>query len=104
MFFNNGDIREGFAIDEHYVGPACNRPAPLFRVGVDCHEGYMVLVRAGDEEHPKAIWLVKELSSSNFVRTSPNFHQIEVEYCRPSTKDQNVLHTYLGRNTKKNFK
>ena len=38
-------------------------------------------------EHPNPIWLVKTLSSPNFVRTSPNFCQIEVEYCRRSTKD-----------------
>ena len=54
-------------MDEHYVGSAHNRPALSFRVGVDCHEGFMVLVRAGDEERPKPIWLVKKLSSSNFV-------------------------------------
>jgi len=104
MFFDNGDIREEFAADDHYVGPARNRPAPSFRVAVDCYEGYMILVRPEDEEHPKPIWLVKALSSPNFVPTSPNFHQIEVEYCRPSTKDQNVLRTYLGWDTKKNFK
>jgi hypothetical protein len=47
---------------------------------------------------------VKTLSSPNFVPTSPNFRQIEVEYCRPSTKDQNVLWTYLGWDTKNGFK
>ena len=56
----------------------------------------MVLVQAGDEEHPKLIWLMEALSTSNFVRTNSNFRQIEMEYCRPSTKDQNVLRTYLG--------
>ena len=104
MFFSNGDVREEFAVDEHYVGTARNRPAPSFRVGVDCHEGCMVLVQAGDEEHPKPIWLVKTLTSPNFVRTSLNFRQIEVEYYRPNTKDQNVLCTYLGWDTKKGFK
>ena len=73
------------AMDEHYVGPARHRSAPLFRVGIDCHKGYMILVRAEDEEHPKPIWSVKALSSPNFVWTSPNFCQIEVEYCRSST-------------------
>ena len=80
MFFRNGDVREEFAMNEHYVGPTRNRPAPSFRVGVDCHESYMVLIRARDEEHPKLIWLVKALSLPNFIRTSPNFHQIEMEY------------------------
>ena len=47
VFFSNGDVREVFVVDEHYVGPARNRPAPSFYMGVDCHEGYMILVRAG---------------------------------------------------------
>src|SRR5665213_3542773 len=93
MFFSNGEVHEEFAADEHYVGPACQRPPPSFRVALDCHEGYMVFVRAGDEEHPKPVWLIKALSSPNFVRTSPNFHQIEVEYCRPSSRDPHVLRT-----------
>ena len=46
MLFSSGDIREEFAKNEHYVGPACNRPAPSFRMDVDYHEGYMVIVRA----------------------------------------------------------
>jgi hypothetical protein len=44
MFFSNGDVWEEFAMDEHYVGPARNQPAPSFYVGVDCHEGYLLLV------------------------------------------------------------
>src|ERR1700737_4804700 len=28
MFFSNGDVREEFAMDDHYVGPTHNRPAP----------------------------------------------------------------------------
>jgi hypothetical protein len=104
MFFNNGDVREEFAADDHYVGHVCSRPLLSFCVAINCYESYMVLVRPGDEEHPKLIWLVKALSSPNFVPTSPNFRQIEMEYCRPSTKDQNVLRTYLGWDTKKDFK
>ena len=46
MFFNSEDVREEFAMDEHYVGPTCNRSAPLFRVGVDCYKSYMVLLQA----------------------------------------------------------
>jgi hypothetical protein len=104
IFFSNEDVREKFTMDEHYVGPACNRPASLFCVGIHCDEGYMVLVRTGDEEHFKPIWLVKALSLPNFVRTSYNFRQMKVEYCRPSTKEQNAFCTYLDWDTKKNFK
>ena len=67
MFFSNGVVHEEFAMDEHYIGRAHNRSRPLFRVGIDCHEGYMVLVRVGNEKHSKSIYLVKTLSSPNFV-------------------------------------
>ena len=50
--FNNGDSCKEFVVDEHYIGHACNRLAPSFRVFVDCQEGYMIIVRVGDEEHP----------------------------------------------------
>ena len=39
MLFSYGDVREDFAMDEHYIGPARNRPAPSFCVGVACHDG-----------------------------------------------------------------
>ena len=91
-------------MDEYYVGFAHNRPTPSFCVAIDCYKGYMVLVHAKDEEHPNPIWLVKALSSPNFVLTSPNFCQIEVECCPPSTKDQNMLCIYLGWDTIKSFK
>ena len=55
MFFNNKDVCEEFVTDEHYVGLVHNCPAPSLRVGVNCHEGYMVLVCGGDDEHPKPI-------------------------------------------------
>jgi hypothetical protein len=51
-------------VDEHYVGHACIHSTPSFRVVVDCYEGYMVLVRARDEKHPKPI----------LVGESPNIH------------------------------
>ena len=66
MFFNNGEVCEEFAIDKDYVGHARNHPAPSFRVGVDCHKSYIVLIHVGDEEHPKPIWFVKAFSSPNF--------------------------------------
>lgn len=55
MFFTNRDVHEEFAVDKHYIGFARNWPAPSFHMGVDCYKGYMVLVRARDEEHPKPI-------------------------------------------------
>lgn len=87
IFFNNGDICENLQWTNIMFGHACNCPTPSFHVVVDCCEGYMNLVCAGYKEHLKPIWLIKTLSSSNFVPTSPNFCQIEVEYYWPITKD-----------------
>jgi hypothetical protein len=72
IFTSNGDVREEFTVDAHYVGHARNRPAPSFHVTVDCFEKYVVLIYPRDEEHPKQIWLVKILLSPNFVPTSPD--------------------------------
>ena len=41
------------ASPRHYDGFAHNLPALSLCVDVDCYEGYMVLVCAIDEEHPK---------------------------------------------------
>ena len=60
--------RQVCAGDDHYVGPARNCPTPSLHVVVDYYEGYMVLVRHGDEEHPKPILLVKTFSSPNIVQ------------------------------------
>jgi hypothetical protein len=54
VFFKNENIREEFAMDEHYIGHVHNRLALSFHMVANCHEGYMVLVHAGDEEHPQA--------------------------------------------------
>ena len=51
MFFSNGDVREKFVADNHYIGPTRTCPASSFRAAVDCSEGYMVLIRLRDEEH-----------------------------------------------------
>ena len=54
MFFKNENVREKFAMDEHYVGLVRNCLALSFRMVVNCHKCYIVLVHAGDEEHPQA--------------------------------------------------
>ena len=54
IFFSNGDVCEEFTMDRHYIGPACNCPAPSFHFVVECYNvGYMVRVCARDDEHPQ---------------------------------------------------
>ena len=45
----NGEVREEFKEDDHYIGPTSNCSPPSFRVAVSCHEGEMVILRPRDE-------------------------------------------------------
>ena len=62
----------------HYVGPAGNRPPPSFRVVVDCHEGYMLILHLGDEKYVKLVWVARSLSQLKFGNSSPHFQQFQV--------------------------
>ena len=55
LLFSNGGVCEDFAADKHYVGATHNHLTLSFCVTIDCHEGYLILVRVGDEEHPNPI-------------------------------------------------
>ena len=37
--------------DVHYVGPTSDHPPPSFCVAMYCHEGYMLILRLGDETY-----------------------------------------------------
>jgi hypothetical protein len=69
----NGEVREEFDVDDHYVGPATQRPPPSFRIVVDCHEGYMFILRPGDETYVKPVWV----SEPNFATSSLIFDKYE---------------------------
>ena len=75
----NGEVREEFDVDDHYVGPANNCPPPSFRIGVDCLKGYMLILRPGDETYARLVWVAKPLSKPNFAISNPHFQQIQVE-------------------------
>jgi len=69
----NGEVREEFDADDRYVGPASQRPPPSFRIAVDCHEGYMLILRLGDETYVKPVWVARTLFKPNFTTSSPHF-------------------------------
>jgi hypothetical protein len=100
----NGEVREEFDVNDHYVGPASQRPPPSFRIAVDCHEGYMLILRPGDETYVKLVWVAKALSEPNFTTSSPHFRQIQVEYYRPTTRNEDVIRHYTGWDTNNNFR
>jgi hypothetical protein len=100
----NGEVREEFDVDDHYVGPASQRPPPSFRIAVDCHEGYMLILRPGDETYVKPVWVARALSEPNFTTSSPHFRQIQVEYYRPTARNEDVIRHYTGWDTNNNFR
>lgn len=50
MFLHNGEIHEEHGQEEPYIGHVCDCPQPSSCIGVDCHEGYFVLIWLGDED------------------------------------------------------
>jgi len=62
-----------FNKDDHYIGPTSTRPPLSFHVAVNYHEGYMLILRLGDETYAKQVWVAKALSQPNFVTSSPHF-------------------------------
>ena len=103
-FLENGEVREDFDVDNHYVGPASNRPPPSFRIVVDCHEGYMLILRLGDENYAKPMWVAKALLKPYFATSSPHFRQIQIKYYRPMAWNEDVIRNYMGWDTNHNFR
>jgi hypothetical protein len=99
----NGEVREEFDTDDHYVGPASQRPLPSFRIAVDCHEGYMLILRPWDETYVKPVWVTRALSKPKFTTSNPHFRQIQVEYYKPTARNEDVVQHYTGRDTNHNF-
>jgi hypothetical protein len=60
-------------VDDHYIGHANQRPPLSFRIAVDCHEGYMLILRLGDETYVKPVWVARVLSKPKFATSSPYF-------------------------------
>lgn len=51
----NGEVCKEFDEDDHYIKPTSIRPLPSFRVTVDCHEGYMLLMYPRDETYVRPV-------------------------------------------------
>lgn len=67
-----------------------------FYVVVDCFEGYMLILRLGDESYAKPVWVARVLSLPNFISTNPHFQQIEVEYYQPTIDNEDVICHYTS--------
>ena len=52
---DNAEVCGEFDEDDHYIGFASNCFPPSFHVAMDCHEGYMLIVRHEDETYAKPV-------------------------------------------------
>jgi len=64
----------------------------------------MLILRLGDETYVKLVWVARALSELNFTTFSPHFRQIQVEYYRPTTWNEDVIRHYTSRDTNNNFR
>jgi hypothetical protein len=100
----NREVCEEFDVDDHYVGLASNRLPSPFRIAMHCYEGYMLILRLGDETYAKLVWVARTLSKPNFATSSPHFQQIQVEYYRPTAHNEDVIWHCTCWDTNHNFR
>jgi hypothetical protein len=100
----NEEVCEEFDMDDHYVGSASQRSPPSFRIAVDCHEGYILILRPEDEIYAKPMWVVRALFKPNFATSNPYFQHVQVVYYRPTTRNEDVIWHYTGWDTNQNFR
>jgi hypothetical protein len=96
-----GDHREEYAADDHFVGQRRDRPEPSFRVGRDVYAGYFVALRPCDgDERP--VWIARATSDPFANPDRPGC--IELQYYRPSSRNQNILQFYTDWDTNDKFR
>jgi hypothetical protein len=104
LLSNDGTLREEFLEDESFIGAVGEQPCPSFRVARDVYEGYMLLIRPGDETNPKPIWVVLDVSDPVLMSTSEHFQKIKVQYFTSTSKSRIVQESYIGWDTKQTMK
>ena len=71
--------------DKRFIGLVGEQPWLSFKVARDVYEGYMILVRPGDEEiHVKPVWVALALSYPMLSSSSECFQHIKVQYFMPT--------------------
>jgi hypothetical protein len=97
-------VREEFAENEPFIGLVDEQPWTSFRVVRDVYEGYMLLIRPGDEAHLKPVWVALALSHPVLISSSEYFQKIKVQYFMSTSKTRIVQESYVGWDTKQTMK
>ena len=100
-FTEEGDIREEYGEDDHFVGHRRDRPPPSFRVGRDLYAGYFVALRPCDgDERP--FWIARAISNPNSNPEKPN--TVQIQFFRPVSRDKDVMKFYKDWDTDVNLR
>jgi hypothetical protein len=100
-FTEDGDVREEYGEDDHFVGQRRDRPPPSFRVGRDLFAGYFVALRPCDGD-PKPVWIARAISDPNSNPERPN--TVQIQFFRPISSDQDVKQYYKDWDTDDNLR
>lgn len=93
QFTDNGEVREEYAEDDHYVGQRRDRPQPSFRVARDLFEGYFLAIRPADGD-TRPVWIARAKSDPNINHERPNC--VKIQYFRPTSRSNEVQNHYTG--------
>lgn len=103
LYNADGELRDEFAEDDHYIGPRSLKPKPSFRVARDCRAGYLLLVRAAvDSDAP--IWLGEAHSDPILTFGDVNERMIKVQWYKPCKRRGKESCPYDNWDTAVNFK
>ena len=105
-FLNNGELREEYQPDDHYVGPSNLRPKPAFRIADNVHEGHILILRPQEQDIDRPIWVCHALSPPNLNVTGEHPRQILVQWFTPTSTARDITKKYDGwdSNTKLKWK
>jgi hypothetical protein len=77
----NGDVREAFGRDPHFIGRKCDKPSESFCPGRDIYVRYFVILRPHDGDD-KPFCVARALTGFNDDREHPGC--IEIQFYKPA--------------------
>ena len=101
QFTENGNVREEYGVDDHFVGQRQDRPDQSFRVAKDLFEGYFVAIRPSDD-NTRPVWIGREMSDPNCSCEHANC--VLIQYFEPTSHLAEVRNNYTGWNSEQGLK
>ena len=90
-FTEEGDVREEYGKDDHFIGHRCDHPSLSFRIGCDLYVGYFVALRPCDRDD-RSFWIARAMLDPNSNSESPN--TVQIQFFRLVSRNRDVLKFY----------